>query len=617
MFKVRFPSVMTDRYPPLDLLQVYRSVVPSNIRKAIRPTARSVYYWLVKREISARELSAVEKRVIKSASEKYKRWQLDDALQELDLVLRENVTQMSALHLKADILARAGRHEDARKITRSILTLSPLDLRAIRRLKALGLSYVFSRRTAEDGIHRLGGTPESFLAASLYLTEGALTGAAIRASLDGLELEPSSATRDKLLYARGLALFTAGKHKQAIKVFASVPNTSGSFRDVVALWGKSLLELGHAVQAEEVLRRIGAYETGAIPFQGTVFAARLAQGKIKKAHQMYRWRTTSVAISEYFKMPQFPKDISLNSGKHKNQEVLLVTEGGPGDEIRLASMYGRATELCHSLAASCDPRLKTILQRSFPQINFIPTVRYRKEVLTTDITSRSLLTDQRLYPCVSDDIIRAAEGKHLVCSNLDLLVELRAKREDFHPASRLAPDPALTARWQSEFAMKNGRRQVGLAWRSMLVSNDRNRHYLKAEDLIPLKHLKDTDFWILQTGITQEELEVFKQAGLKVNDPAIDMKDDFEGQAALISNLDAVVSPLSTMAELSGMLGTLTLIFCRTNEVTWRLNEDGTDIWYENGKLVTGDPIVDIPSLVQNLASEISLVSSRHRGHRP
>ena len=372
------------------------------------------------------------------------------------------------------------------------------------------------------------------------------------------------------------------------------------------MWGRCLLDMGQAERSEQLLKTIGAHEGGAIPYHGTVLAARYAQGLIKKAHQMYRWRATSVDLAAYFKMPQLPKDIDLLGGKHRDQDSLFVAEGGPGDEIRIAALYDELTDLCKSVTISCDPRLKSLLQRSFPAINFIPTTRYRKEVLSSDIESRSLLTNFRLYQCLSDAIITEAQGKSLVCSTLDTLMELRGERHQFKGGSRLTPDSESAEQFRTLLAQRPNRKKVGLSWRSMLTSNARNRHYLKAEDLAPLAKIEGVDFWLLQTQVTEHELSVLKDAGLTVTVPDIDLKDDFERQAALIANLDATIGPLSTMAELSGMVGTRTIIFCRTNDATWRKNNDGSDVWYENGRLLTGAPEHDVPSLISRIETELS-----------
>jgi ADP-heptose:LPS heptosyltransferase len=164
----------------------------------------------------------------------------------------------------------------------------------------------------------------------------------------------------------------------------------------------------------------------------------------------------------------------------------------------------------------------------------------------------------------------------------------------------------MTRKWKVR--LSSGRPQIGLAWRSLLLSKDRNHHYLLASDMAGLGRDIDADYWILQPHADDAEIKELRSAGLRVNVPKIDLKDDFEGQAALMSCLDAVVAPLTTTAELAGMVGAPVIIFGRSQQVIWRRNDDGSDVWYRKGRFVTGKPLHDVPSLIRAVAEACSSV---------
>lgn len=583
---------------------VYRRIVPRWIRRSLRSNARKL------RDIVFP--TPADQKLFRSAMLSYKQWKLQEAISTLDALLDLAPDHRDALHKRSEILALTPAKNEAIQACYELLQRDPLDLIAIHRLKYLGEKYAFEITTAKTAVVDAGFSSSAHLRAAQYLNEGGFSDLAIGHSRQGAASVPAGQADllAALVFEEGFALANTGKHEDAIEVLAKVQEGTPSFRRATSVWGKSLLELGKSAEAEEILRRIGACDNGKLPAHGVVLAARLHQGKILDAHRMYRHRASSLSLAEYFHMPKPPREIAFRSGLHKDEDVLIAVEGGPGDEIRISSTYGELLSHCRSVSASCEPRLHSLLQRSFPQIDFIPTTRYRKEVLTTVIQERDTLTDRRLYMFVSDRLKKAGENKHLVCSSLDLLADFRTSRDDFRLASRLIPDPEKVSKWRRE-TTQSGNLQVGLSWRSILMSRDRSRHYLNPEDFAPLTELPNVDFWLLQANIDPEELIAFEKLGLNVKVPGIDMKDDFEGQAAILSTLDLTISPLSTMGELSIMVDTPTLLFCRTHEASWRRNADGFDVWSSRARLVTGDPVWDIPTLARNIRDEISALANQ------
>jgi hypothetical protein len=136
----------------------------------------------------------------------------------------------------------------------------------------------------------------------------------------------------------------------------------------------------------------------------------------------------------------------------------------------------------------------------------------------------------------------------------------------------------------------------------------RNRHYFSANDLLPLANLQ-ADFWLLQIGSTVEELETLdSHLSLKVM-PGLDLKDDFEGQAALMKNLDFVISPLTNTAEFAGSLGVQTLIAAPDYTTSWRRNADGRDIWYRSATILTSESAGGRENIIPEI---VKLISNHH-----
>jgi hypothetical protein len=327
-----------------------------------------------------------------------------------------------------------------------------------------------------------------------------------------------------------------------------------------------------------------------------------ALGDIKGAHTSYRSRAISRSIAQRFNMPP-PERLFIKSGDYRSKRALILAEGGPGDEIRMAAMYAEFGDWFKEITITCDPRLHSLLKRSFPNVHFVPVPRYRQQFRPGSLSDRASIQDPLLSTFMNDEALELAKSSDFVCSILDTLGEFRAERNDFRRMpSRLIPDERVV----QTFADKSDKIRVGIAWRSILLSATRNLHYLDVADLEPLAKIQNAEFWVLQACASKEELELLSNILPSVNIVDVDLRNDFEGQSALISTMDCVISPLTTIAELAGILGVCTYLLSTTHTTTWRKNADSTDVWYENGRLVYGTPVGDRESLMNKVADQIA-----------
>lgn len=389
------------------------------------------------------------------------------------------------------------------------------------------------------------------------------------------------------------ALENAGQFEQALGLYSGPKAYQGR--------GRCLFELGRVEEAAAEFRAGSFFEKDLLPIL-------YALEHIEAANRMYRFRATSELVAVAFGQLVRPSHLCIKRDtKHKTG--LLIADGGPGDEVRCAAFYREVAAHFDKLTITCDPRLQSILSRSMPDINFVPVRRYRHEELATaDLADRQNVTP-RLRTILNDEALTLRAD--ISCTVLDAFGEFRQKRSDF-----LTGRPHLSAEQslahKSASFITRARPQIGLAWRSMRLVGNRGRHYLAVEDLTPLASV-DADFWLLQINATEEEKDFIRRHVTLREMPELDLKDDFEGQAALISSLDAVISPLTTTAELSGSLGVKTLIAAPHRSVWWRKNEDGSDVWYRNSRIFTGADYPDNKSLVLGIAAEITQSSTRRQ----
>lgn len=360
----------------------------------------------------------------------------------------------------------------------------------------------------------------------------------------------------------------SGEFEAALAEYEKVAGVHGK-RGVA----RCLYELGEVKQAATLLRDADHFDKDMIPIL-------YGLGNIEAAHRSYRYRATSELIATQFDQLIRPSKLSIRTD-NKHRKGLMLAEGGPGDEIRISAIYEEIAVHFDELTVTCSPDLQGLLSRSMPSVNFLPVKRYRSEELIAASPPDRELVDRRLKVFVNDSVLEQATSS-MVFSTLDALGEFRQRRSDFRRSPHLRADAERVADTRSMMGSRN-RPQIGLSWRSMRQSLLRNRHYLATAELAPLAGL-DADFWLLQIDATDIELEQLRSF-LTLNEvDGLDLKDDFEGQAALITSLDAVVSPLTTTAELAGSLGAPTFIAAPDRSTEWRCNDCGGDVWYGNAR---------------------------------
>ena len=143
------------------------------------------------------------------------------------------------------------------------------------------------------------------------------------------------------------------------------------------------------------------------------------------------------------------------------------------------------------------------------------------------------------------------------------------------------------------------RLKIGVAWTGNPENLNNNRRSCDVLDLGPLMQLRDVTFYALQCGPCAVEAEGTSLIRL---DHII---TDFADTAALIEQLDAVVTVCSSPAHLAGALGIPTFVMVHT-ESNWRWGLDEHTPWYNCIQVVRQRSPGDWGPVVEKVAAEIS-----------
>ncbi|CAK0776894.1 hypothetical protein WCLP8_5490004 [uncultured Gammaproteobacteria bacterium] len=207
---------------------------------------------------------------------------------------------------------------------------------------------------------------------------------------------------------------------------------------------------------------------------------------------------------------------------------------GSGHHLRSDSATGRGVGTC---VIECDRRLVTLFARSFPG------AVVRAETVAVN----------------GAETIRPADCDfHIAAGSLPALLRGRLDRfSGRERRSNLVAEPGLVAQWRQRLAALGPEPKIGLCWRSRLMTTERRGGYLALDQWWPVLSVPGVRFVNLQYDQRSRELADIRQRfGIEIVDwPDVDLMNDLEQVAALISALDLVITAPTSVGELAGSLG--------------------------------------------------------------
>ncbi|WP_261845147.1 capsular polysaccharide export protein, LipB/KpsS family [Aliamphritea ceti] len=287
--------------------------------------------------------------------------------------------------------------------------------------------------------------------------------------------------------------------------------------------------------------------------------------------------------------------------------ITLIAIFGPGDEIRFASIYNIVMDVLgiDKLSITCSPRLYELFSRSFPRIKFVPVHRPRN-FEKINLEEYSHVPGSDIISVINNAAVNCIEESDYFLFVTDMLHACLPSYEAFSGEKYLTADIERCNEFKE--ALPEGEFIIGISWRSSLTTHSRNEHYLSIEEISPLFRVPGIKFVNLQYDECDEELEwVEKQyPGKLINFSDLDQYNDFEGVAALMSCLDLIISPATTVVELAGALGIPTWLFSNSSEIDWRKKDsEGSDVWHSSVEVVDCESVGNKPELVNCLKRKL------------
>ena len=255
-----------------------------------------------------------------------------------------------------------------------------------------------------------------------------------------------------------------------------------------------------------------------------------------------------------------PSEAEWNGESGKT--VVIYREQGLGDEILFGSCIPEAIAISRKVIIDCDPRMVGFFKRTYPQADVYGTG------YSTDIT-----WDKKYQIDAS-------------CPMGRLPLFFRKRDEDFIKTQGKYLNPC-PLRKKAYRAMLDGLPglKIGLAWNGgkkadSVTKDDSEYRSLKLADLAPLIQEGNTYISLEYKSATKE----IEESSLPVLDwPWITESKDYDDTAALVSELDYIISVPTTVVHLAGALNVH--VYCLTPEFSnWRFGNKDM-IWHKSVKI--------------------------------
>ena len=238
-----------------------------------------------------------------------------------------------------------------------------------------------------------------------------------------------------------------------------------------------------------------------------------------------------------FIQPQWSGDIN------EEKTILIWGEQGLGDEIFFSTCLSDIHKTNLNIILECDPRLITILRRTYPKFKI-----------------RAALLDSKFMS------LNADFDQHIAIGSLPKF--FRQNINDFKNKSNLWIADSLKSDFiKNKLFPYRNKILIGICWRSGKLSIERNTNYTALQDWEPL--LRNTDYQLVNLlhGDCEHEIveaeRLFDIKILRWSD--IDLKNDLETVLALVSELDCVTSVGTAVSTISAAAGVPTLLLVQRN----------------------------------------------------
>jgi tetratricopeptide (TPR) repeat protein len=279
--------------------------------------------------------------------------------------------------------------------------------------------------------------------------------------------------------------------------------------------------------------------------------------------------------------------------------ILLHGEQGLGDEIMFGSIYPEVIAEAGRTIICCQPHVARLFRDSFPTAQVHEQLRADADAWTKRPVEWVQQAPRIDYQIPFGSLAR---------------IRRRSAADFPRHQGYLRADPAKIVAWRDKLAHLSGFR-VGLCWAANPAIEDplaarRSRSKsLTLKQLEPLLAADGVDFVSLQTWEAAAQVAAADPRSRERIFDASAGLTDFSETAALIMNLDLVITVDTSVAHAAGALGRPVWILLPW-QADWRWHAAGSSTeWYPSATLVRQPALHDWESVIRRVAADLAALA--------
>jgi len=316
--------------------------------------------------------------------------------------------------------------------------------------------------------------------------------------------------------------------------------------------------------------------------------ALLNEGNLKEGWLEFEWRKSLGSFGPF-------TEIVWNGEDASGKTILVWGEQGIGDQILFASCLPDIIRDAGLVILEVDKRLVSLFQRSFPKA----IVHGERQFTATGTGGWDDFSWLDAFPQVD---YFTPEGS--------LPRFYRSHFEDFPQHDGfLFPDAGRAAVWRQRVDGIGDGLKIGVAWRSLFMTDDRAEKYPPLDCWVPLFRTPGLSFVSVQANIDQaEKADIEERFGIVLETfDDIDLKDDLDDTVALLSALDGIVSADTYLPMFAGALGKPVWRITRADKTEdWSFFGADRYLWFPSMTVHFAITEGDLTSVFESIAKDIN-----------
>lgn len=222
------------------------------------------------------------------------------------------------------------------------------------------------------------------------------------------------------------------------------------------------------------------------------------------------------------------------------RSLFVWAEQGIGDHFYFARYLPMIPTGDGTVIVEADRRVSALYRRSFPDLIIVDALPTVEETLGGREVDLQLAISSLTVPftCQTRRAIEAA------------------RRGTPWPLVRyFKAEPATAAAWEAALAPRAGKLRVAISWRGGNLRSDTIPHYMNASHVVEC--LRDLPLTVVnvQYSSTEEEIDELQHGLGDFLHPPIDLKNDLEDVAAILSRCDLLITAHTAVMYLAAGLG--------------------------------------------------------------